>query len=141
MSNHPTVSKTALDLTSGDVLLGDSAGTTTVYETAHNSLLAGFVSVETEHGYLILDDDRDITFEVIDESDTPYLPGERPATTVKASLALASGDVLVGDDNGLLLVNDVRPGSLLSGFVTVETELGALLLGDEPEVTAPVVTA
>lgn len=139
MSTYPTLSKAALDLTGGDVLLGDAGGTTTVHETRHNSLIPGFVSVETEHGYLVLDEDRDITFAVIDETTTPFSPAARPATTTKTSLNLASGEVMVGDNNGTSLIYDVRPGSLLPGFVTVETEHGTLLLGDEPEVTVPVV--
>lgn len=138
MSTYPTISKAALDLTSGDVLVGDAAGTTTVYETRPNSLFAGLVTVETEHGYLLLDEDRDITFTVIDETTTPHPPAERPATTDKASLGLTNGDVMVGDDNGTSLVYDTRHNSLIDGFVSVETEHGILLLGDEPEVTVPV---
>lgn len=138
MSTYPTLSKPALDLRSGDVLVGDADGTTTVYDTRHNSLVQGFVAVETEHGHFLLDDDRDITFEVIDERTTPHQPAERPAATSKASLDLLGGDVMIGDDNGTSLVYDIRPGSLLPGFVTVETEHGTLLLGDEPEVTVPV---
>lgn len=138
MSTYPTLSKPALDLRGGDVLVGDAAGTTTVYETRHGSLVAGFVTVETEHGHFLLDDDRDVTYEVIDETTTPHVPGERPDTTSKASLALTGGDVMIGDAGGTSLVHEIRPGSLLPGFVTVETEHGTLLLDDEPEVTVPV---
>lgn len=134
---YPTVSKPALDLSSGDVLLGDAAGTSTVYDVRPNSLLAGFVTVETEHGMFVLDDDRDITFAVIDET-AAYQPADRPDTSHKTSLALTGGDVMVGDDNGTVLVHEARHNTLLSGFVTVETEIGALLLGDEDEVTVPV---
>lgn len=138
MSTYATISKTALDLTGGDVLVGDNDGTTNVYAARHNTLLDGFVTVETEHGTFLLDDDLDITFEVIDETTTTHVPGERPDTTDKTSLDLIGGDEMVGDDNGTSLVYDIRPGSLLPGFVTVETEHGTLLLGDEPEVTVPV---
>lgn len=138
MSTYPTIAKAALDLASGDVLVGDAGGTTTVYDARPHSLLAGFVTVETEHGMFVLDDDRDITFATIDETTTAHQPAERPTTTHKASLALTAGDVMVGDNNGALLVHDARHNTLISGFVTIETEVGTLLLGDENEVAIPV---
>lgn len=140
---HPDTAsqfKAALDLSADHVLVGDTAGTAVVYGTKHNSLLEGFVSVETEHGYLLLDDDREITYEVLPENAPIGGVWPPPATVHKTALELASGDVLLGDDRGTSVVYDVRPGSLLPGFVTVETEHGHLLLDDDPEVTVRVIT-
>ena len=61
---HDTISIPALDLTGGHVLVGESGGRSAVYDARPNSLLPGFVTVETEHGSLLLDVDRTITFEV-----------------------------------------------------------------------------
>ena len=60
-----TVSVPALDLTPAHVLVGESGGLSAVYEVRHDSLLPGFVTVTTEHGPLLLDDDREVTYPVL----------------------------------------------------------------------------
>lgn len=60
-----TVEVAALDLTSSHTLVGDQGGLSAVYEARHNSLLVGWVTVETEHGYLLFDDDRAQTYTVL----------------------------------------------------------------------------
>lgn len=57
--------KAALDLEPGDILYGESGNISEVYETAPHSLLPGFVTVRTEHGPLLLDDDREVTYSVV----------------------------------------------------------------------------
>ena len=57
--------KPALDLAPGDILYGESGNISEVYETNPHSLLPGFVTVRTEHGPLLLDDDREVTYPVI----------------------------------------------------------------------------
>lgn len=55
----------ALDLRSGDTLLGEAGGASLVTEDVHDgSLLPGFVTVTTEHGPLLLDNDPAITYPI-----------------------------------------------------------------------------
>lgn len=64
----------AAGLEAGHVLVGESMGLSAVREDARpGSLMVGFVTVETEHGFLLLDDDREQTFEVI----APQVPALR----------------------------------------------------------------
>ena len=56
----------ALDLDHTMVLVGESGGLSAIYDVRPNSLIDGFVTVETEHGPLVLDDDREQTFSVLD---------------------------------------------------------------------------
>lgn len=55
------------------------------------------------------------------------------ATRLVKGSELADEHVLVGESGGLSAVYEVRPGSLLPGFVTVWTEHGALLLDPDDE--------
>lgn len=54
----------ALSLTPGQTLVGEMGGRSAILDVRPNSLLPGFVSVETEHGILVLDDDTEQTFAV-----------------------------------------------------------------------------
>lgn len=61
-----TIDVPALDLAAGHVLVGDSGGEALIVEQPrHNSFKQGFVTVPTEHGFLMLDDDPEITFTVL----------------------------------------------------------------------------
>jgi hypothetical protein len=48
------------EITSGDVLLGEAGGSAEVYDVADGSLLAGFYTVNTEFGPLLLDSDNEV---------------------------------------------------------------------------------
>jgi hypothetical protein len=50
-----TASLRVVDLRPGDVLLGEQDGSCVVYDVGGESLLAGFWTVRTEHGTLLLD--------------------------------------------------------------------------------------
>lgn len=58
-TEKPLIHKPALELVSGDVLVGDMGGTTMVIDAAPSSSHPGFVIVTTEFGYLFLDDDEE----------------------------------------------------------------------------------
>lgn len=66
--DYPTRPVAALDLTDADTLVGESGGLSSIYEVNDGSLLPGFVTVRTEHGPLLLDNDRDVTYPVLDMS-------------------------------------------------------------------------
>lgn len=71
MSDLRTIELPALDLTEDHVLVGDLGGLSAIVEPVRlNSLLQGFVTVVTEHGYLMLDPDHEQTFTVLDPAAT-----------------------------------------------------------------------
>lgn len=59
--------KPATELASGDTLVGDMGGHVLVYDASPSSSHPGFIIVETEFGYLFLDDDEEALVEVIEE--------------------------------------------------------------------------
>lgn len=65
--NMNTVKETKVkfgrELTDEDVLVGESGGTSAVYEVGASSLVPGLLMVETEHGYLFLDPDSEFICE------------------------------------------------------------------------------
>lgn len=52
---HSSSTLRVVDLRPGDVLLGEQDGSSVVYDVGGESLLAGFWTVRTEHGTLLLD--------------------------------------------------------------------------------------
>lgn len=74
MSTLRTTELPALDLTPDHTLVGDHGGLSAIVEPVRfSSFMEGFVTVVTEHGYLLLDPDREQTFTVLAPDSDPSL--------------------------------------------------------------------
>lgn len=119
MSTLTTTSKTPQQFESGDILVGESGGVTTILDAARSSAMPGLWTVETEHGFLYLD--PDLTFEVLADSaattvselvSPKIVPLDEPLTTEQIRQRLdehgrVSGVIAVGLD-ALINGNDIE---------------------------------
>lgn len=72
--NLRTIDLPALDLTEDHTLVGDHGGLSAIMEPVRlSSFKEGFVTVVTEHGYLMLDPDREQTYTALDPNADPSL--------------------------------------------------------------------
>jgi hypothetical protein len=58
-----TVNISGSKIASGNTLVGDSGGLSLIYETSESSIMLGLLKVDTEHGSLYLDPEKD--YEII----------------------------------------------------------------------------
>lgn len=64
-SQQKTTKKHVMDLKPGDILVGKQGGHSIIEDSSDTSGLLGFVRVETEHGQLYMELDKEVTVLVL----------------------------------------------------------------------------